>query len=118
MAEPARDRLERVGEVAPPRRRVGAIGKAPARPLPAGERVLRLGDLRRAHALEEIVPRVVLADVVEAQEAPAARPVEIRGLERRLELSGRGAAGDGAPVPRAFHAPMQPGLLRRHWSPL
>ena len=73
-AEAAGDRVERIGEVAPPRRRVGAVrGELAARPVPAGERRLRVGDLVRAHALEEIVLRIVLADMVEAQEAPVAR---------------------------------------------
>ena len=74
-------------------------------------------DFVGAHAVEEIVLRIVLADMVEAQEAPAARPVEIGRLERRLEFARRAAAGDGALRPRPFDPPVHPGLLRRHRTP-
>src|SRR6476659_3717936 len=68
-----RDRLERIGKVAPPRRRIGAVGgELAARPVPARERRLRLGDFLRGHAVEEIVLGVVLADMVETQEPPSA----------------------------------------------
>jgi hypothetical protein len=56
----------------------------------------------------------MLANVIEAQEAPSAGTVEIGGLERRLELAGRGAARDGAPRPRPFDPPVQPCLFRSH----
>ena len=45
-------------------------------------------DLVRAHALEEIVPGIVLADMVKAKEPPRARAVEVRGLQWRLEFAG------------------------------
>ena len=85
----AGDRVERIGEIAPRRRRVGAVGgEGAGRALPAGDRRLRRGDLVRAHAVEEIVLRIVLADMVEAQQAPGARPVEIGRLQRRLNSPG------------------------------
>ena len=114
-AEAPGDRLERVVEIAPARRRVGpVVRKRAAGAIPARERALRVLDLVRAHAIEEIIFRVVLANMVEAQEAPASRSVEIRGLQRRLELAGRGAARGGALRPRPLDPPVHPGLLRRH----
>ena len=38
----------------------------------------------------------MLADMVETQETPRSRPVEVGGLQRRLELAARHAAGHGA----------------------
>src|SRR3954470_17347033 len=70
--ETRRDRVERIGKIAPPWRRVRTIGgELSARPVPAGERALSVADFLRAHAFEEIVFGVVLTDMVEAQEAPA-----------------------------------------------
>ena len=43
----------------------------------------------------------MLADVVEAQEAPTSRTIKIGRLQRRLELTGLGAARDRAIRPRA-----------------
>src|SRR5512146_2635161 len=63
-----------------------------------------------AHSLEKIVPGIVFADMVEAQESPAARPIEIAGFERRLELSGRSAVGDGALRSRPFDPTVHPGF--------
>src|SRR6185312_10796454 len=111
--EPARYRIERIGKVAPRWRRVRAVGGEPAaRPLPAGEWTLRVLNFFRAHAVEEIVFRVVLADMVEAQEAPRARTVEIGRLKRRLELARSIAAGNRAPRLRAFNPPVQPSVLQ------
>src|SRR3954451_13272985 len=102
-AKPRRDRVERIREVAPPRRRVGSAGGEPAaRALPTRQRRLRFRDFVRAHAIEEIVPRIMLADMVEAQEAPCARTIEIGRLQGRLELAGRTAARDGALRLRPF----------------
>src|SRR5215208_2187841 len=113
------DGVERIGEVAPPRGRVGAVRrKLAARPIPAGERRLRLGDLLGGHPVEEIVLGIMLADVVEAQEEPAARPVEIGRLKRGLELAGRAAAGDRALRLRSLDPAMQFCLFRRHSTPL
>src|SRR6185312_13623754 len=87
--EPARDGVERVGEVAPSWRRVGAIGgELAARSFPSAERRLRAADLVGTHPLEKIILGVVLADMVEAKEAPRSRSVEVRRLERRLEFAG------------------------------
>ena len=66
------------------------------------------------HAFEEIVRRVVLAHVVETEEPPFPRPIEIGRLKRRLEFARRSAPGDGALRPRPFDSPVHPGLLRRH----
>src|SRR5258708_6049274 len=119
MREPGRDRVQGIGEVAPPRWRVGTVrGELAAPPLPAGNPRLRLSDLLGAHAVEEVVPGVVLADMVEAEKAPGAGTVEIGRLERCLELAGRGAARNGAIRPRPFHPPVQFGLFRCHRTPL
>jgi BolA protein len=56
--------------------------------------------------------------MVEAQEAPAARPVEAGRVQRRLELAGAGAAGHRAMRLRPFDPPVQSRLLRRHASSL
>ena len=89
-AEVGSDRVEGIGEVRPGGRRVAAgVNEAAARPLPAGERPLRLRNLVRAHSFEIIVPRVVLPDVVETQQLIIARPVEIRWLHRRLIFTQR-----------------------------
>src|SRR5690242_18835179 len=59
LAEAGGNGVERIGEIAPPRRRIGAVcGEAAARPVPAGERMLRAGDLVGAHPVEEIILRV------------------------------------------------------------
>jgi BolA protein len=60
----------------------------------------------------------MLAHVVEAQEAPAPRAIEIRRLERGLEFPGRGAAGDRAPGLRSFDPTVQFALFGRHTSSL
>jgi hypothetical protein len=49
--------------------------------------------------------------MVEAQEAPRARPVEIGRLERRLELARLSAARDRAALLCSFDSPVQPSLL-------
>src|SRR5438067_3292036 len=119
MREPCRDRIERIGEIAPPRRRVGAVrGELAARPLPSGKRRLRLSNLLWAHAVEGVIPRVVLADMVEAEEPPGAGPVEIGRLRRCLELAGRGAAGDGAIRLGPLDPPVQFGLFSCHRTPV
>src|SRR6185369_18101083 len=67
--------------------------------IPAAVRVLGVADLVRAHPVEIIVARVERADVVEAEPAPVAGPVEIGALRAwRAEFSGRVAAGLGAPL--------------------
>ena len=45
----------------------------------------------------------MLADMVEAKEAPAARTVEAGRFQGRFILAGRAAAGDPALGLRAFH---------------
>src|SRR3712207_1069616 len=103
MAEPAGDGVQRIGEVAPAGRRIGSVpGELAAGPLPPAERRLRLVDLVGAHALEEVVLRIMLSNVVEAQEPPRSGAVEIGRLKRRLELAGRVAARRRAPGPRPF----------------
>ena len=52
--------------------------------------------------------------MVEAQEPPAARAVEIGRRERRLELARLVAAGDRAAILRAFDPAMPSARLRRH----
>src|SRR5690348_6383010 len=115
MPEPSGDRLKRIGVVAPLRRRICAVrGEAPTRPVPARERMLRLRNLLWAHAFEEIVSRIMLANMVEAQETPASRPVEIRSRQRRLIFARLGATRDGAPRSRPFDPPVHPCLFRCH----
>src|SRR5438309_4019735 len=126
MAEAGRNGVERVGEVAPFGRGIGSVGgELAARPLPPGERRLRFGDLFGTHPLEIIVFRIVLANMVEAQEAPMARSIEIRRLQRRLKFAGRIAAGDRAPRLRPldppvhlcmFHAGTQSSTRRSPWG--
>jgi BolA protein len=60
----------------------------------------------------------MLADMVEAQEAPAPRSVEIGRLERSLELPGRGAAGNRAMRLRPLDPTVQFALFGRHTSSL
>src|SRR5687767_1877270 len=82
------DGIERVGKVAPRRTGIAAgVSEGPRRSLPAGDRRLSRLDLLRAHPFEEVVPRVVLADVLQTQQAPAAGPVEVRRAQRRPKLS-------------------------------
>src|SRR4051794_23975565 len=115
VPEAPRDRLQGIRKVAPRRRWVGAVRRElSARPLPPAQRALRMLNLVGAHAVEIIVPSVVLPDMVEAQEPPGARPVEICRLQRRLELAGRAAAGDRALRLRSLYASVQSGLLRCH----
>ena len=89
-------------------------------PVPEGKRdayrelASKMAKVFRQHAVEEIVLRVVLANVSEAEEAPASGPVEIGGLERRLVLAGLVAAGDSAMRLRPFDPPVHPALFRRH----
>ena len=63
-------------------------------------------DLVRAHSVEEIIPRIMFTDVVEAQPAPMARSVEVRRRQRRTKLSRLLAAAHGAGGLRSFHPPM------------
>src|SRR6186997_1880952 len=80
------DGIERILEVCPCRARIGAgCREHPGLALPAGDRRLSGLDLVRAHAVEEVIPGVVLADMIEAQPAPSARAVEIARRQRRAE---------------------------------
>ena len=74
-AEARLDRVKGVVEIGPARRPVG-VGEGAGLALPAGIGALRIGDLVGAHAGEEIIAGVEGADMVEAQPAPRARPVE------------------------------------------
>ena len=86
------------------RRRVGAVGgERAARPLPAGERRLRAADLLGAHAVEIIILRIVLADVVEAQEPPAPGPSKLAGWSGALN-------SPGAPQPGTAHLALAPSI--------
>ena len=60
------------------------------------ERSLRVLDFLGAHAVEIIVFRVVLADMIETKEAPCSRSIEIGRLQGCLELAGRTAPRDRA----------------------
>ncbi len=70
---------------------------------------LRLVDLLRAHAPEEIIRLVELADMLEAEPAPLRRAVRAVAamLGRRAELAGIGAAGMRAGMTIALHAAMK-----------
>src|SRR5690606_21646965 len=84
------DRVERVVEARPARRRPSpAVAAERARlARPAGDRRLRGEDLLGAHAFEPVVAGVELAHVLEAQPAPLARTVEARGAAAgRAELA-------------------------------
>src|SRR5688572_15683247 len=113
-AEARGNRVERVGEIAPRRSRSGGRRESADRALPPTIWRLGLADLFGAHAIEIIVRAIVLADMVEAQEAPAPRPVEIGRLERRLKLAGLAAAGDRAAVARSLDPSVHPWVTRSH----
>src|SRR5687768_11647460 len=73
-------------------------------------------DLLGSHAGEIIIAEVEVADMVEAQPAPVARPVEIwtAAISRgRAELARLGAAGMGAGRLFALDAAVKPALLSR-----
>src|SRR5689334_6798747 len=115
MPKSAGDCVERIVEIAPSRRRVRAVGRElPARPFPAAERRLSAVDFIGAHTLEEIVLRIVLADMVEAKETPLTRAIEIGRLKRCLELTRRVAARGGALRPRPFDPTVHSRLFRSH----
>jgi hypothetical protein len=115
IAQP--ERLERLGiaETSPilgggPGRRIATEqivriaepeGRATARggcPLPPGQRRLCLADLVGAEAVEEVIAGVEGADMVEAQELPAAVLPGQAVRQRRAELAGGGTAGVVAPL--------------------
>jgi hypothetical protein len=83
------------------------MSERPSGAVPAGIGALRVGNLVGAHAREEIILRIVLAHMLQAQELPGTRTVEIGGLEGRLELSSLRAAGDCAPVSRSLDSSVQ-----------
>src|SRR5579859_1692222 len=83
-AEARADRVERIAEIGPARRPVGADMAERARlTFPARIRPLRGLDLIGVHAREEIVARVEGADMIEAEPAPVRRLVATRALARR-----------------------------------
>ena len=94
-----RDGVERIGKVGPARTHVRRCGKGAGLPVPAGIRPLRLLDLVRAHAFEEIIAVVERAHMIEAEPLPLARPVEAIAPPlryRRTKFAGLCAAGMGA----------------------
>ncbi len=116
--EPRRDGVQRVGEVAPRRRWIRpGMGERPRRAFPSGERRLRFTNLFGAHAVEEIILRIVLADVLQAQELPRPGAVEIGRRQRRLELAGLAAPGNRAAVPRTFDPAVHSGMTCSHSLP-
>jgi BolA protein len=60
----------------------------------------------------------MLANMFKTEKAPASRAIEIGGLERRLELSRFGAAGNRALCLRSFDPTVQFALFGRHTSSL
>lgn len=66
-----------------------AIGGA----FPAGQRRLRVADFIGGQAVEEIIAGVEGADMIEAQELPAAFGAGDAVRSRRAEFAGNGAAG-------------------------
>ena len=74
-------------------------------------------NLLRGHSFEEIVPGIVFADMLEAQQAPTARSVEIRRRQRGAELARLATAGHGAAGFRALHPSVPFGLPCRHLCP-
>jgi hypothetical protein len=108
------DCIERIGEIGPCRGRVGPDRpEAAARPHPAAERPLRLGDLVGAHPFEIIVSGIVLPHMVEAQQPIIAGPVEIGRLDRRPIFPDTFAAGHRAQLGRAFNLAVHPGIPGR-----
>ena len=85
------------------------VGEGTGGAVPAGKRRLRRLDLLRAHASEEVVAGVVLADMFEAQPLPLPRTIEGRCAERRLELAGLGASGHCATGSCAFYPAVKSG---------
>src|SRR5918998_4867108 len=125
-AETRGDGVERVGEIAPRRARARGGRESAHRWLPMAVGRLRGGDLVRAHPVKIIVGAIMLADMVEAQQPPAAGAVEIGRLDRRLKLARLAAAGDGAAIGGALDATVEfwitrchsPSLAGRHLLPL
>ena len=60
----------------------------------------------------------MLADMIQAQQAPRARTIEVGLLQRRLELARLMTTGDGALAGRAFDPAMKFSFSRRHASSL
>jgi hypothetical protein len=60
----------------------------------------------------------MFADMIEAQEAPAARAIEIGRLDGRFELARLAAARDGATIGGALDAAVELGITRCHSSSL
>ena len=118
--EAGADRVERIDEIGPARRRRGAGGAEGAGlAVPAAIGVLRVADLVGAHPVEIIVAGVELADMVEAEPAPLARPVEAGALGAgRAELAGRVAAGLGAMLRPPFDPSVEPRLPSCPRSPI
>ena len=117
LTEARPDGIQGIDKISPGRWRIRAICREPtARPLPSRDRRLRAVDFLGAHSIEEIVPGIVLADVVEAQEPPPAGPVEIGCGQRRFEFARQVAARMRAIRPCPFDPPMPLGRLYRHWA--
>src|SRR4051812_43976538 len=110
VGEARADRVERVDEIGPARRRRSAGGAEGAGlAVPAAIGVLGLADLVCAHPLEIIIARIERADMIEAEPAPVARPVETGPVRAgRAELAGRVAAGLGADLRPPFDPSVKP----------
>ena len=74
-------------------------------------------DLLGAHALEEIVLRIVLADMVEAQEPPAPGPSKLAGWSGALNSPGAPQPGTAQCALAPSTRPCNLGLLRCHAEP-
>src|SRR4029453_716066 len=109
------NRVERIGEFAPRRTRIGTdLGEGAGRPVPAGARRLRRLDLVRAHPFEEVIFGIVFADMLEAQPAPAPRPVEVGRRQGSAEFSRLPAATNRTADLRALNPSMPFRLPCRH----
>ena len=110
--EAGADRVERIVEIGPARARRAVGGEGAGLAVPAAIGILRGADLVGAHPLEIIVAGVELADMVEAEPAPVAGPVEVRAASGagRAEFAGRVAAGLGARLRPPLDPPVEPRL--------
>ena len=112
---PAGYRLQRIGIIGPARRGIDAGGGAEGAvlALPAGHRMLRGKDFLWPQPGEIIIAGVEGADMIEAEPAIVARPVEAGGagaqlaLARRAKLAGLVATGPVAAPLRAPHPAME-----------
>ena len=107
--------IERIAKILPGRTWVRPrMSEGADLAVPAGDRRLRRLNFLRAHAGEEVVGAVMLADVVEAQKAVGTWPVEVAWRHRRAEFTRFTAAGHSTVRCRPFHPSVPFARMSRH----